>query len=415
MRRVVLLLMLSLLPTVALAQGNTVTTHGTGAPTAGCVFIRFYVDDSTGDLYNCKLGVWNLVGGSAAPLTGPSFTAGSVPFATAATTLGQDNANFFWNASAPVGLFVGPRTGFGSLAYGITSAVHAASSLNTALLYNLSSLMVTNDITGGSKIVVLGTVQTTHTSGTLANSTSGEFDNYHNGAGGTVTNQNGVSGFVENDAGTVVTASGGIFATGIAGTGVTTNNIGVQIVAATDTSSGAITNNYGLKIGNQTVGSTINSAITTGTGTIDLGGKITTYNAVATVENGVPSSKWIYTSTGNVANIASTAFTPAITSAVAGRYRLTCYVAVTTQATTSSTVPQCNLLCTDPTDSVAKTIQVTPAIAGVAVNPTTAVAESGAGMCDAKVATGITISTTGYLSVGATAMAYKVYAILEAM
>ena len=160
------------------------------------------------------------------------------------------------------------------------------------------------------------------------------------------------------------------------------------------------------------------SALSVGNATLAGGdfqvaaGKLSAYAGVATLESGVPATHWNATSLNNAANIAATNL---IASATAGRYRLSCYTAVTQQATTSSTVPDCNLVCTDPTDSVAKTIQITPAIAGVAANPGTSVAESGSGICDAKAATAVQYSTSGYLSVGATAMQYKIYVVLEAM
>ncbi len=148
------------------------------------------------------------------------------------------------------------------------------------------------------------------------------------------------------------------------------------------------------------------------TGDLSFAHKISVYNGIATVESGLPASHWNATSLTNGANIGGTNL---IASAAAGRYRLSCYVAVTQQATTSSILPDCNLICTDPTDSVAKTIQVVPAIAGVAVNPTTGVGASGSGICDAKSATAVPYSPTRYMTVGATPMQYKLYIILEAM
>lgn len=149
-----------------------------------------------------------------------------------------------------------------------------------------------------------------------------------------------------------------------------------------------------------------------GVNQITISGLISSYNGISTVESGLPASHWNATSLANGADIGGTNL---IASAAAGRYRLSCYVAVTQQATTSSILPDCNLICTDPTDSVAKTIQVVPAIAGVAVNPTTGVGVSGSGICDAKAATAVQYSTTGYTTVGATPMQYKLYVILEAM
>lgn len=180
----------------------------------------------------------------------------------------------------------------------------------------------------------------------------------------------------------------------------------------------------GILSGDLTTGNTSVTGTMTGTGGLvagasqgiwNAGGQITRYRNVVTVEHGVPASSWNATATAQAANLSAQAFSPAITSATAGRYRASCYIAVTRQATTTATVPDCNLICTDPTDSVAKTIQIVPAIAGVAANPTTSVASSGSGICDAAAATGITWSTTNYASTGATTMQYKVYIILEAM
>jgi hypothetical protein len=128
--------------------------------------------------------------------------------------------------------------------------------------------------------------------------------------------------------------------------------------------------------------------------------------------DGLPFITQSATQTAQAANIGATNL---IASATAGRYRMSCYVAVTRQATTSATVPTCNMVCTDPADSVAKTIQITPAIERAGSNPGTSVGVSGSGICDAKASTAIQYSTTNYTSVGGTAMQYKIYVVLETM
>ncbi len=191
------------------------------------------------------------------------------------------------------------------------------------------------------------------------------------------------------------------------------NNAG-NLVFSIDPAAGVIVNSFnGIPLIFKTSNTT---ALTVNVGgSVDFVGKATTYNNVATVETGVPASHWNASATAQGADIAATNFTPSIASAVAGRYRATCVVTVTRQATTSSILPACNLICTDPVDSVAKTIQLTPAIQGVAVNPTTGVGVSGTGMCNSKVATAIQWSTVGWTSVGATSMQFDIYLILEAM
>lgn len=147
---------------------------------------------------------------------------------------------------------------------------------------------------------------------------------------------------------------------------------------------------------------------------VNSSGVVTKYNNVAkdTNHTGTPFTIASATATAQAADVVATTL---VTSAAAGRYRLSCYVAVTQQATTTAVVPECNLICTDPTDSVVKTIKVTAAITGVAANPTTAVAHSGTGICDAKAATNVQYSTSNYASVGGTAMQFKTYAVLEAL
>ena len=101
-----------------------------------------------------------------------------------------------------------------------------------------------------------------------------------------------------------------------------------------------------------------------------------------------------------------------------------CSVTVTTQATTSGTVPQCVVSWTDGVSNTAESVIVTPvAAAGAtgcsstpafAANPAVGYTCQGAiGPLYVKTGTTVTFSSTGYASVGATAMAALVFADLK--
>lgn len=64
MRKLLTLLTLFIALTAAHAQqGNTVTISYPGVPSGTCAFIMYGINAATGDLYDCKAGAWNLVGG----------------------------------------------------------------------------------------------------------------------------------------------------------------------------------------------------------------------------------------------------------------------------------------------------------------------------------------------------------------
>lgn len=201
-------------------------------------------------------------------------------------------------------------------------------------------------------------------------------------------------------------------------TGVTlTNRYGVRIEDAGG--SGTLTNQYGVLIANLTKGGTINSAITTGTGSIDFGDKIKTYNAIATVSNGVPSILGTQDLTGQTAaKAATTIYTPVAT----GLFRVSIYLQVTTAASTSSVLGGATgvvITYNDGDGNVAQSntaaLSTTAgAIAITSATNTTATNLEGTMVIYAR--TGVAIQyAIGYTSVGITAMQYAAHLKVEAM
>lgn len=73
-------------------------------------------------------------------------------------------------------------------------------------------------------------------------------------------------------------------------------------------------------------------------------------------------------------------------------YRVSCYVIVTTAATTSSTLPSCNLIRTDNDNSNNQSANVTATQTGNTVTPYS----QGATIISVKASTSVTWSTAGY-------------------
>lgn len=89
MKKWLLFAALLLAPALARAQGNTVTLAGTGAPSGSCAFIMLYINNSTGDMYNCWLGTWQLLAtGGGGGISG-SGTANTLTKWTAAAIIGD--------------------------------------------------------------------------------------------------------------------------------------------------------------------------------------------------------------------------------------------------------------------------------------------------------------------------------------
>ena len=224
-------------------------------------------------------------------------------------------------------------------------------------------------------------------------------------------NASGSSGSCTGNAATATTAPSGV-------------NTGDQTITLTGDVTGSGTGSFAAtitalavtaaKLAASAVTDAKLSLTTPALGAPTLSGKITNYNSVATVENGVPSSVVSVASTGNVANKAATTL---LTPAGAGKYRMTVVTTVTTAASTTSSLPRTNMIYTD-LNSVVKTIMIAPAFAGVP-NLTTGIGATGTGLLDVKAGTAIQYSTGGtggdYASTGGTAMAYDIHVVLEAI
>jgi hypothetical protein len=147
--------------------------------------------------------------------------------------------------------------------------------------------------------------------------------------------------------------------------------------------------------------------------------KITTYNNIATVSNGVPSELGTADLTGQTAaKAATTLYTPTAT----GMYRVSGYLQVTTAASSSSTLGGATGLVitfTDGDGSVAQsnTMTMHTVAGGTAINSTgntTATNLNGTMVIYAK--TGVAVQyAVGYTSSGATAMQYAAHLKIEAL
>lgn len=147
--------------------------------------------------------------------------------------------------------------------------------------------------------------------------------------------------------------------------------------------------------------------------------KITTYNNIATVSNGVPSELGTADLTSQTAaKTATTLYTPAAT----GMFRVTCYLQVTTAATTSSILGGATgvvITFNDGDGNVAQSntmalMTASGAIATTAAGNTTATNLTGSMIIYAR--TGVAVQyAIGYTSVGATPMAFSAHLKIEAL
>jgi hypothetical protein len=110
--------------------------------------------------------------------------------------------------------------------------------------------------------------------------------------------------------------------------------------------------------------------------------------------------------TAQGADIGATAFL--VTAPPAVFMRASCFIVVTTAATTSSTLPACNVTYTDETNT-AHTVAMTSTSAANTVGTTAA----GATTFYVKSASAIQYSTTGYATSGGTSMNFSVHLRLE--
>jgi hypothetical protein len=134
---------------------------------------------------------------------------------------------------------------------------------------------------------------------------------------------------------------------------------------------------------------------------------------VLTAGNGLGLQRVAGTSaTVQAANIGATTLLT-VPANVTGAYRLSCYVVETQAATTSSTLPACNAIFTDNDSSTVETIAMTTSPTTNTVGTVGAIAATGLLSFQAKQATNIQFSTTGYASVGGTVMQYAIRVKLE--
>lgn len=158
-----------------------------------------------------------------------------------------------------------------------------------------------------------------------------------------------------------------------------------------------------------------NSASPTITGTlaapiVTMSGKITNYNSIATVSNGVAALVATIDATTQAANIgAATLYAvPA-----AGFYRVSIYITITQAATTSSTMPSTTIAYTDGNSGTNAHSTTTTATA--AGNSVTASFAQASYVLYAKASTNITYATASYASSGATPMQYALRIRVEAL
>ncbi len=253
---------------------------------------------------------------SSAP-TFSTITAGSVLFAGSGGLVSQDNANLFF-ADSTNRLSVGPRTGFsansqlyvdeGFLSSAVLNA--AAAGLNVAVAGTVQDNTLT------SIFGVYGEVESTHTSGNKGNVIAVAADSYHRAAG-TITNLIGVNAYADAGGGNVTTAAGLSAQAALTGAGNITTLVGVDVLANADTGAGTATNNYGIRVGNQTVGAS-NWAIKTGTGTVEFGDLV--QPTTAGIDLGTSSLRWdLFAQTMDVSGTATFTGTVVATSASATR------------------------------------------------------------------------------------------------
>lgn len=186
---------------------------------------------------------------------------------------------------------------------------------------------------------------------------------------------------------------------------------------------------YGLDMDDQTMKATtgvaavVRSALTPGAGGIvkrflydtggaqsDLAGKFTTYNAVATVADGIPYEVATYDGTGLTANDNAGAARTIHTTGATGYYRVSVYTTITTVGSVSSTRPSVTVGWTDGDSNTAMT-----GVAAIATSTTNTLAGA-SGQATAvlycRTGTAITTTSAGYAS-SAAGMAYSLHVRVE--
>lgn len=149
-------------------------------------------------------------------------------------------------------------------------------------------------------------------------------------------------------------------------------------------------------------------------------GKVTAYNAVATVSNGVPSELATIDSPGLTANVAASTLY-AVPASGEGLYRVSAYLVTTTAASVSSTMPNAQVVYTDKDSNTAVTLDVSPILgaaglgqSGTLAANTVGTVFSGTVVIYVKASTTIQYQTINYASTIA-GMAYALRMKLEAL
>ena len=145
----------------------------------------------------------------------------------------------------------------------------------------------------------------------------------------------------------------------------------------------------------------------------DLAGaaKISKYNNIAVVGNGVPSEPFQTLNTALAANYNAGAAKTMFTPTGAAMYRISFFQAIQQAATTSSTTPSLTLGYTDA-GGIARTLVL---VTSDSSNLTTSAPQQGTVEIFTNGSTAVTITSTGYASSGATAMQYVLAVTAEAL
>lgn len=187
----------------------------------------------------------------------------------------------------------------------------------------------------------------------------------------------------------------------------------IQVGAAITNGLSILTSNAAGSIrfytGGQNLRATINS-----TGGLDLVNKITTYNNIATVSNGIPSEVATIDSTGLTANVGATLLY-AVPSSGAGQYQVCSLVVETTAGSLSSTLPNVQIVYTDNDTGGTITIDATPILGIAGIGQTGALTANTVGttstgviVINAKASTNINYQTVNYAS-NLAGMAYALH------
>lgn len=161
-------------------------------------------------------------------------------------------------------------------------------------------------------------------------------------------------------------------------------------------------------------------SLTAGNAALVTVGKLTTYNAIATVGNGVASEVATIDTTGLTANVA-TATLYAVPASGEGLYRINAYVVETIAGSVSSVLPNVQIVYTDKDSNTSVTIDATPILGAAGIGQTGALsantvgtAVSGVIVIYVKASTTIQYLTTNYASVAA-GMTYALHLKAEAL